>query len=183
MTSSKVLLFGLLFLVIIWDFSSRFITKSEDNNAFTNIAADNNPLPDRMSAIEKSTMLGAYALINPDYNDQQSEVEISDNVMSIEQQLQQQGQLNELFVGGKSVRLRAVISNYPEPTYALVTVTDIIKSTEKLEKVVLGQTLHGYQTINLSLNVLELASTQDPSRSITLTVYGKPSIPQNNQEN
>jgi hypothetical protein len=179
--NSKLIAVIVIFLsVALWDVNSRLIWDAKASAAQESKSAINIQLPRKLTSQQQNTLALEYLA----YNDQDTEVGVTSiQGMSLEEQNLQNGRLDQLYAGDLRIRLSAVIrqadaSSASEPLiFALLSVQDIKKNQQSLQKIQVSELFHGYKVKNIQLNQISMVSLNDVNRVITLAIYQKRAAP------
>ena len=152
---------ALVLLVLISDFTSRFVQgEPQANNSFNSQTSNVQPLP-LLSQNAKQQLTGVFS--NYDKVELATETEQG---LSDAKQAAQTGELLSVFAGDLELKLKAVI--YTTTPYALIEQTNINTQQTQLVKYTSSQSVAGYTLTILSNTQVALSKNK---QQITLVMY------------
>ena len=152
---------AIVLLVLISDFTSRFVQgEPQANNSFNSQTNNVQPLP-LLSQNAKQQLTGLFS--NFDQPEPATETEQG---LSAAKQAAQTGELLSVFAGDLELKLKAVI--YTTTPYALIEQTNINTQQTQLVKYTSSQSVAGYTLTILSNTQVALSKNK---QQITLVMY------------
>jgi hypothetical protein len=179
--NSKVITVIIIFLLVaLWDINSRLIWDAKASSAQESKSAINIQLPRKLTTQQQNELALQYL----SYNSKEVDTEtMPEQGMSLEEQNQQNGRLDQLYAGDLRIRLSAVIrqvnatSASKQNIFALLSVQNIKETHQSLQKIQVSEQFHGYKVQNIQLNQISMVSLNDVNRVITLAIYQKRAAP------
>jgi hypothetical protein len=179
--NSKVITVIIIFLLVaLWDINSRLIWDAKASAAQESKSAINIQLPRKLTTQQQNELALQYL----SYNSKEVDTEtMPEQGMSLEEQNQQNGRLDQLYAGDLRIRLSAVIrqvnatSASKQNIFALLSVQNIKETHQSLQKIQVSEQFHGYKVQNIQLNQISMVSLNDVNRVITLAIYQKRAAP------
>jgi hypothetical protein len=131
----------------------------------------------QLSSAHVEKLRGKYAQFTQ--KDDDSSADISEDLLSQEQQALQRGELQTVFVGTKSLKLRAILHDTQNVnrSYALVEVSDVTSKATSVEKVIDRDGIEGFELTIVSGTAVILSRTlSEEVQTITLSMYRSDNI-------
>jgi hypothetical protein len=164
---------SLVVILLILDFLGRFTENANRTRVTETMTHKGSVLPARMLPEDKSIMLAAYQRLDPNGNLDGKNKQSTQAGLSLQEQSQQQGLLDEFYAGNSIISLKAVIDDeaIKESQFALLQVQNIEDNVAQIIRVVNQDEFKGYKVTALNLSRIKFTSLDDASRYITLSLY------------
>lgn len=167
-------------LVLIWvfvDVSERFIIEKNTNKSNSSDVSLKQQPNLGISKEKQQQILSLYQGYNT--NTENTASSQKDRGLTREQQLQQQGLLDEVYAGNKILKLKAIINDNDqkaEPATALIMVSDIKTDIKKVEQFVNHSLVYGYtleinNNTQITLSKTTQQGTERYQQQITLMMF------------
>jgi len=170
-------LISIIFMAL--DINNRFVLSDRSNSNELNLQPLKPIKVIQLSSTQLLELNEKYAQFEQN-NDEDSD-DNKQSLLSQDQQAQQTGELQKFFVGSKSLKLRAILSdiNTSHVSYALVEVKDEKSNITALEKILNLESIEGFKLVILSATSVKLSRTlSEKNQQIILTMY-RPNIESN----
>jgi hypothetical protein len=165
-----------LVCLIAWDAFSRFTIEPQSYESTVDDELVSIDLPKVLSKEKLEELNKQYLVFDPQASSQNNTGD--EQVMSLAEQQQQQGLLDQLYSGDLRISLKAVIREPVKGTntdniFALVLVENLKEKQQNLQKVKPLQQLFDYQVQQIHLDKIIFVSMQDNQRTVILSLYQK----------
>ena len=178
--NNKLLLFVICVISLIaWDAFSRFTIEPQSYESTVNDELVSIDLPKVLSKEKLEELNKQYLVFDPQASSQNNTGD--EQVMSLAEQQQQQGLLDQLYSGDLRISLKAVIREPVKGTnidniFALVLIENLKEKQQSLEKVKHLEQLYNYQIERIELDKITFVSIKDKQRTVILPLYQKHNI-------
>jgi hypothetical protein len=175
--SLSILVILLVLSFIVADMSQRLLVTHRDVNTRLILEPLTAIKTLQLSPAHLAKLRDKYAQFTP--QDKDNSGDGTESVLSQAQQALQGGELQKVFVGSKSLTLRAILQDTQRGnrSFALVEVSDMTSNTTSVEKVIDSHNIEGFKLSIISGTAVTLNRTlTEEIQNITLSMYRSDNI-------